>query len=421
MASISQGRFLSKKTQSKLGVTAVESFVFGDLDNKMIIPDNPRKSLMLKSMHTEEELRKKVLDAQQFKQQLAAKSKPFLPEDLNAEYARTQEELRVKNRRKLMDEEEAVAQELADMMERNKAGADQMSWKGGQRPSGQKPDQHSNSQGGIASETTAAEMENASSLSVETVHVAAGIAAAAGVREQAGGMMPGVHAPFESNSPANFEPMNEAERERIREEVMHDAWQAGFEEGKTAGFESGVEEGRTSGREEGQKLGFAEGFSSGEVRGEAAGEAKVERMLSLLGEVMRQIDIVRSEILASGQGIFVEFAKLATETILRTQLSFHDETLKAFLVHTMTPFTDKNFLTIEMNPSEAARVSKVLVEYPDLQKKVKVKENSQLAQGDFRVEADNEVVVVDLKKVVSEFVDSLKDDILSPQNEKESA
>ncbi len=425
MASISQGRFLSKKTQEKLGSIVIEAYRFDQLGDQMLIPDNPRKSLLLKSMHTEQELAEKVRPATQFQKNLVPRSKILFPEDLTNDYIRTQEELRVKNRRKLMDEEEAVAQELADMMERNKSGAEQMSWKGGKKNQSQSGEGSSPLQSGIVSDTAAAEMENASNARVDSLHAAAEMAVAAGVRDQPVFPIAGVNSSCDSlqtsGQHATNSGLNSVDVEGLREQISHESWQAGFNEGRAAGVSAGHDEGLAQGVEQGHKQGFVNGFESGETRGEAAGETKVDRMLTLLGEVMHQIDLVRSEILASGQEIFVEFAKLATETILRTQIAVKDETLKSFLVHTMTPFAEKSFLTLEMSPSEAKRVAQVLVEYPDLQKKVKVKENSQLAAGDFRVEADNEVVVVDLKKVVGAFVESLKNDILTPQLTKESA
>ncbi len=425
MGSLQKGRFISKGEQERYKDIEVAAYSFGELvGDEMLIPDNPRKSLVQKKLHTEHEIAHKVHDYPQMRAVLQARSTILNPEDLNVDFARTQEELRIKNRRKMMDEEEAVAQELADMMERNRESLEQVSWKVGAKESSAKP---SNKR---ETAVAAAEMAEASEARPEKVHAAAAFASAAGVRESQNQQVSHGEKPVMDKALEHFHAaQNEAELEElkakiateIREEVRRESYEEGFQQGRTAGMQAGREEGIAQGQEQGSRLGYEDGFRSGEQRGEIAGEAKVDKTLSLIGEIAHQIDILRSEIVASGQEIFVEFAKVASESILRSQLSLRDETLRNFLLHTMTPFTEKAFLTIDVNGVDVKRVMRVLKEYPDLEKKVKVRENRELAVGDFRVEADNEVVIVDLKKAVNDFMESIKSEIFAENAPKEEA
>ncbi len=419
MASLQKGRFISKDEQKKYPDIEVAAFSFGDFaTSSMIIPDNPRKSLVLTKLHTESELRNKVHEPPQFRAQLQPRSNVMSPEDMTADHARTLEELRIKNRRKMMDEEEAVAQELADMMERNRGTLGQVSWKVSAKDEKQKPaDQR-------ATVTAAAEMADAAAARPETLQAAASLANAAGVVEKhpvSEEEKPVLQQAVEHLQAAQNEVHLERMREVIRSEIQEEAYAAGFAQGRQEGIANGREEGVSLGREEGGHRGYEDGFRSGETRGEMAGEAKVEKSLALISEIAHHIDILRSEILATGQEIFVEFAKAATESILRTQIALDDSTLRSFLLQTMSPFAEKAFLHIEVNGFDVNRISQVLAQYPDLQKKVKVRENRELAVGDFRVEADNEVVLVDIKRAVNDFMESVKGEILSSHNSKEGA
>jgi flagellar assembly protein FliH len=419
VASLQKGRFISKGEQERYSDIEVVSYSFGDFaTNEMIIPDNPRKSLVLKKLHTESELANKVHESPQFRTRLQPRGSALEPQDMTADHARTLEELRIKNRRKMMDEEEAVAQELADMMERNRGSLGHVSWKVSAKDDAQSSAEQR------ATDTAAAEMADAAAARPETLHAAASIANAAGVVEKQSefeGEKPVLQQAFEHIQAARNEVETERIRESLRAEIHDEAFASGFEQGRLEGVENGRTEGVSVGREEGRHLGYEDGFRSGELRGEMAGEAKVEKSLALIAEIAHHIDLLRSEILASGQEIFVEFAKAATESILRTQIVVDDNTLRSFLVQTMSPFSEKAFLHIEVNGFDVNRITQVLAQYPDLQKKVKVRENRELAVGDFRVEADNEVVIVDIKKAVNDFMESIKGEILSSNSHKEGA
>ncbi len=440
MGSQSRGRYISKNEQQRYPEIEVEAFSFGSLSSHgALVPDNPRKSVVHKKLHTDKELSEKVQEAEMLRTQLQPRKEVIPPSDYTVDYNRTLEELRIKNRRKLMDEEEAVAQELADMMERNRETLKQVSWKeNGKKGGAQSVAQRAN-------DTSAAEMADAAGARPESLQVAAGIASAAGVREshpmqsqqsqqlqqlqhqqnqqqqssQAGENS--IYANSNSPSGSDIEKIRQSVRDEVYEEVRQQIYDSVSEQARVEGLQAGRDEGIAQGQEEGSRSGYEDGFRVGEQRGEISGEAKVDKTLSLLAQVMHQIDLLRSEILASGQEIFVEFAKAAAESILRSQLAVHDDTLKNFLLNTMSPFVEKSFLNIEVGGIDAKRIVSVLAEYPDLQKRVKIRENSQLASGDFRVEADNEVVVVDIKKAVNDFMESIKADILSSNVDSEKS
>jgi flagellar biosynthesis/type III secretory pathway protein FliH len=409
MQSFDKGRFLTAEMVEKLGTVEIEPFSWANLgSDEMLVPDNPRRSVILAGLHEKRELEQKVSIPREFDETIGAKSRPLFPIDMTEDYRRSQEEVLFKKKRKMLDEDEAVALELAEAIKGGKHPLQSPGrWKKGgegERSAGTKDDSAATEEQGSAKQDEKIVRSVEGQISKKAVPELRD-SSRREISETATEMADARQglAPEFVNSEALAE---------MREAARSEGYAVGLEEGRQAGAAE-VEAARAEGHEQGQQKGYDEGFRVGEERGEIAGEAKVQNTLTMLNEVVHQIDLVRSEILSSGQEIFLEFAKVACESILRGQLMVHDETLRLFMKQTLTPFVERSFITLEVSQGMGSKVTALLVDMGDLQRKVRVKESSAMPEGDFRVEADNEVVIVDLKKAVESLLETVKGEILS--------
>jgi len=113
---MSRGRLIKKSDQDKNSSVKVEDYPWTDFSTESILlPDNPRKSVIQSKSHSAQEMETKVKSPTDFSRVLSAPVKPILPQDLTAEFLASQEELRQRKRRMQMDEDEAVALELLDL------------------------------------------------------------------------------------------------------------------------------------------------------------------------------------------------------------------------------------------------------------------------------------------------------------------
>lgn len=92
---MTRGRLVKKAEQEKLGKIQVDSYPWKDFSMETILlPDNPRKSVVLAKSHPEQELNRKVQQPAEFSRTFGNPSKPLFPEDMTSEYLASQEELR---------------------------------------------------------------------------------------------------------------------------------------------------------------------------------------------------------------------------------------------------------------------------------------------------------------------------------------
>jgi flagellar biosynthesis/type III secretory pathway protein FliH len=169
----------------------------------------------------------------------------------------------------------------------------------------------------------------------------------------------------------------------------------------------------TEGLEQGRLAGYEDGFIDGEAKGVAAAEARTERYFSLLAQALSELETLRGEVLRAGQDIFLEIANLCCEKILRQKLGSSDEALKKLFLSAVEAYADAHRVTLEMSPSDAARMKGAFDS--GVQAKVVVRENPDLAPGDFRADSDKEILTVDLKRAVEGLIEGLRAELF-PQD-----
>ena len=110
------GKLVKKNDKKGMSLLDMESYPWLHFNEQGIIfPDNVKKSIILEKMHDPLEFKEKILNPKDFDIPFAKKSSPLFPKDMTEDFKKGQKEMIRRRRRTLMDEEEAMALELAEM------------------------------------------------------------------------------------------------------------------------------------------------------------------------------------------------------------------------------------------------------------------------------------------------------------------
>jgi len=110
------GKLVKKSDEKMMRLLDMDSYPWLHFNEQSIIfPDNVKRTVILEKMHDPLEISQKVISAKEFEKPFAGKSKPLIPRDMTEDYKRGQREALKRRRRTLMDEEEAMALELAEL------------------------------------------------------------------------------------------------------------------------------------------------------------------------------------------------------------------------------------------------------------------------------------------------------------------
>lgn len=389
------GRMLKKNKVEESPEVRVETYPWPSfIESDILLPDNPRGSVILERTHTQDDIERNVRVPPEFKRPLATAEKLKPPADLSEEYERTQREMALRRRKKSLDDEEDVNLELSDLMQKSETSTH---W-GGRRgekeqppPAEAPPAQHAQQVPPAAHPPVPGPVQHSAAPAVPSP-VAEPVAHEHTITEE-----------IDSPPPA----ISEEELQQLREQAYQEA------------FAQGEAEGREAGHAEGQRLGYEDGFRSGEERGEAAGLSRWEERFRQISAIAAEIGEKQAEILQHGEELFLEFTKIAAQSILRAQVQVHDESLRNLFRQVMQPLVEASVITVEAPPEDVSRMQRVLAE--ETQARITVRENPALKPGDFRVEADKEMVVADLAASVAAIVDDLKRNLSATAEEEKRA
>jgi|GEM_PF-658739 len=408
----SQGKLVKKGQLEALGYLELQDYPWLHFkEETLLFPDNPRKSVVRHTLHTESEMKDKVREPALFERAFGPRARTLIPTDLTEEFIRSEHEITLRKRKRMLDDEELFNLELADLHDQgeNLEGI----WS--KRGAPGEPD----------SPQQAAPQQQAGSRAQSALQQQAAQAA------QAAQQGPKPHE-VEPTVPLAITPLvqNDAALQRALEEARARGFAEGLESGReaghTEGFERGSGEGRSQGYEEGHSEGLSHGaeegrassegagFAEGEAKGVAAAEARADRYFKLLAATFGELETLKREVLLAGQDIFVEIANLATEKIIRQKLGASDEALRKVFEHAIGLYDQTHRLTLEMNPSDAARMREALTETTKARgtpASLVLRENSTLEAGDFKVESDKEILTVDLKRAVEGLIEDLRGEL----------
>lgn len=388
------GRILKKKELPERSDVTLDEYPWPTFSEcEMVGTDNPRNSVILAAAHTQHYLVKNIRIPPEFMRQFRVPQKAKTPPDLSEDYSRTQREMALRRRKKSMDEDDEISLELADIMQRDGPVG---SWKkrttdGAQNAGGEVSALETSPTDTSAPDSVDTEAEPVSAPQfVETSLPQPGFSS-----DVQGGIeqfdeeseVPTTSAAASAESHQESPPVAVSAEER--EELRAFARQEGFDDGHRAGYE--------------------DGFRAGEERGEAAAQSRWEKRIAGISDIIREIGVKQAEILMHGEELFIEFTKIAAQSVLRAQIGASDDTLRSLFLQVVSPLMEATKITLDVATDDVDRVRRVLSSDPEIKGKITVRENAQLAVGDFRVEADNELIVSDLAASVASVVDELRE------------
>lgn len=387
-----------KKTRSMVDIEAYHWLEFSESSH--VYADNTRKSVLFQEYHDPREIEQKVKFPSNFSGPLAPKSHPLYPVDLHEDFVISQREIMIRKRRRMMDEDEAIAQELAELVLPDEDMGGDVSW----------------NQSPAEAEEPAQNNEEAETFSTQDMEVKETVASAPQERVADFVSRPmesvavgvGMEQGFDVHAHAAA-PHNEFKETATHQANSHQEghFALGFDIGKTQGIESGKQEG------------FNQGLEEGIAQGKKETEEKTTKYFELLTQSIAEIDKLKNEVLHSGEQVFGELVKLSCEKILRTQVQLSNESLKSLFEKAVHHLSDRQHIKLEMNPQDADRILAMLETKPEIKDKVKMVRNENLPSGDFKAELDSEVIVVELKKAVDQFVNGLKDQLQTQKNDED--
>ena len=376
------GKLVKKSDEKVMKMLDMESYPWLHFNEQSIIfPDNVKKTVILEKMHDPLEISEKVQTAKGFEQPFADKSKPLIPTDMTEDYKKGQREMIKRRRRTLMDEEEAMALELAEIEHTEELKLENKDQKQKQKKGLIKFKNFNPNLTEEKKEIKVTEPEKVEEVKPQYINK-----------------------PNESISPNHEEDIKQLELK------LNQAKEEGFAKGQVEGFEKGEKEGREEGFKKGLEDGNSNGFRSGEERGLIAAESKYERAFANISEAAVRMDKLKVSILEEGKDIFLELAKLCCERILREQIRVNDSSLIKLFDEVIKLFSAKSALSIQMNPVDSQRIKKHL-ESLDEASRIQIKENSGLEIGSFQVENETGATLVDIKKNVEQVIQNIKDEL----------
>jgi flagellar assembly protein FliH len=361
---------------------------------------------VLAKSHPQQELKKKVQNPPEFTRTFGAPAKPLFPEDMTAEFLASQEELRQRKRRMQMDEDEAVALELLDITEE---GADDVHAASATDIAHMSP--------GEANATAAASVSKSGARAGNSADISDLSKLAA---QSNRGFGDGALAFADGHSP------QEDVEARIKE-AFEKGFAKGRAEGESAGYEAAISEvearaAESKPEESAPMQTYEEGLEQGLARGreEALQEAqeKYNHSLMLFTRALSELQHLKGELLSTGREIFAEIAQICAERVLRQSVKLKDEALRSIFAAATGQFQQQDQLKIEMHPEDIARIEPQLA--AEQRQHLRLVGNASLQRGDMKIEANNEVVSLDLHSTVQQLIDSLKDDLFETSTKGDS-
>lgn len=411
-----RGRLIKSTNQDLLNTVQVEAYPWQDLSPETILlPDNPRKSVVLAKSHPTQELKSKVQKPAEFGRTFGQVAKPILPQDMTAEYLASQEELRQRKRRMQMDEDEVVALELLDLNDEHAEGEDKKSSE--EQDADSTGQENSGAAASSAPSPRAGGSDIISDLSSLTSHKGMGL----GTR--------GLDFSMNEITQEKLDAEVAAAYERGLAQGRHDVAQsqeqmlsAADEAAQLASNAAQAAEVFAAERKQIEEQSYSEGVLAGRAQGHAEGlqeaEQKYSHSMELFTKALSELQHLKGELLSTGRDIFAEIAQMCAERVLRKHVQWNDEALRNVFIAAMSQFQAQDELKIEMHPEDIARLEQQIP--ADQRTRLRLVSNTKLVRGDIKIEANNEVVSFDIEKTVESVIDSLKDELFEAAKTDES-
>lgn len=407
---MSRGRLIKKVDQDKNSSVTVENYPWTDFStDSILLPDNARKSVVQSKSHSAQEMEAKVRAANDFSKVLSTPVKPILPQDLTAEFLASQEELRQRKRRMQMDEDEAVALELLDL-------EDGLAEIHSEDKAGSNPEH-----GQPISPSEAGDKASGQNIRIAGPDISDLSAFAAEKKLEI--------------DDGTFDFSSQSSEQKDLQEKIAAAFERGLEQGKAEGEKSGYEAALSTLQQNSQSTlddsttaeqaaqqSFEQGVEQGRAEAKeialAEAEEKFSRSVKLFTSALSELQHLKGELISTGREIFAEIAQICAEKVLRSSVKLSDDALRKIYESATSQFSLENKLQIEMHPDDLSRLEPHIAQSD--KDRIRLIANDKITQGDLKIEANNEVISLDLHNTVQQIIDALKDDLFESAKKDDS-
>ncbi len=212
----------------------------------------------------------------------------------------------------------------------------------------------------------------------------------------------------------DVKPLTAADIDEIRQAARED----GYKEGREQGYQAGLAEGREEGRSEGLETGLAEGREQGKTRGydETRQEidTRLERLESVMGELMLPIRRHEDELETS----LVNLTTVLARAVVYRELTIDSSQIKQVVRRAMEalPSTAEN-IRIYIHPDDCDMVREVAAR---LEASASVIEDTGVLPGGCKVETRHSLVDFTVEKRFQRAVQSMLDQQMSESESGET-
>ncbi len=394
---ILKGKLIKKDDKKIINQLEVHSYPWLSFQEKnLVFPDNPRNNVILKKYHDPKELCDKVKNADQFSKNLEKKSVPLYPVDLTKDYEEEIEERIKRQRRRVMGEEEAMALELSEIDAVNPT-------KFYKYKSKNKVSENANAT--VAQATPMPNNNNEKSYSMVTASMTE-------IHEEEVSLQTKIKAQEEFKPTVEDTVFATNEVQKTVEEVAPFDSSTHLNEPEKPNTMPVHEINTEEIIKSAQEKGYLEGFKNGEEVAIKTQETKYENVFKNITQVVHEIEKLKDSLYGELKDAFIEIVKICSEKILREQIKFSDNALFSLFDEVIKTISEKSSIKIELNTDDLSRM-KNHIQKLGIENRVTLKENHEKLSGDFTIESDRGISIVDLSKTVENLVTKLKTEIFS--------
>lgn len=165
-------------------------------------------------------------------------------------------------------------------------------------------------------------------------------------------------------------------------------------------------------KEEAKARGFEEGFRSGEERAALNYKQKAEELFLKVQEILHELTALKKDILENIEDNFFEISQAMCESLIGKAVDIQPELFANIIKKAISEAVESDDFKIVVSPT----MEKILneLDIPDI--KNKVKSDSAIGEGNFKIESKLGTVDSGIKKIVSDLLESANIQLFSDKD-----
>ena len=411
------GTLIKKSDKNKIKLLILEEYPWLSFTKRSFItPDNLRKNVVLKNFHSEQEWKKNIKDYKKMKVTFPSKSKTLLPQDMTKDYIASLEELSVRRKRRMIDEEDNTGIGIADIGLLYDESPKDERWNR----------EKIQSRGVTTTETTSTTPESPvvsvtppSSPQAETISQPTQTSTK---KIDDTKIKPYQFSSFSTEGKLSSQkkeetPLTEIEEEKIPDVLIKQASNAEISSITKNTPEPFFKEEQTSDSapaplpEKEAEIQVQQAIPLEETEEFITFQEEKKQYTEQVLNSVARIKEIETKFKSHAEDIFLEIVKTASEKILREELKSNPDILKKLI----TPLLDdlKGLeTTVQIHPSDRPTIEKLMA---DKNIHLTLKDNNTLKPGDFSVENAQSVIATNIQTKIEKLIEELRPALFSTE------